>query len=228
MSTAVARRLFADDHECAIRVRRCFAWWQRAAQVARRAGQVHRSAGESRVPPRCRCRSILREHRGTSIAVSARVYQRHFLRSLRRKALAKLDRYPDLVSRGRVESARTLYDFDDVVTAPVHGFADAADYYARSSSIRLSFENSRSDAAAQRCRRSISSGRCSRQVARVAAGNPRLDVEFLMSGGHVGFVSGQNPLRPFYYAEWRVTEFFDKRSLPLTVAPLGALRSDVI
>ena len=36
-----------------------------------------------------------------------------------------------------LQSARTLYDFDDVVTAPVHGFADANDYYTRSSSIRF-------------------------------------------------------------------------------------------
>jgi predicted alpha/beta-fold hydrolase len=67
----------------------------------------------------------------------SRVYQRHFLQSLREKALAKLERYPELVSRERVLSARTLYDFDDIVTAPVHGFADADDYYTRSSSIRF-------------------------------------------------------------------------------------------
>ena len=63
----------------------------------------------------------------------ARVYQRHFLQSLRRKALAKLDRYPDLVPRERIESARTLFDFDDAVTAPVHGFA-------RCGRLLLSFE----------------------------------------------------------------------------------------
>jgi predicted alpha/beta-fold hydrolase len=34
-----------------------------------------------------------------------------------------------------LERARTLFDFDDAVTAPVHGFADAADYYRRSSSL---------------------------------------------------------------------------------------------
>lgn len=32
-----------------------------------------------------------------------------------------------------VRAARSLRDFDDVVTAPLHGFRDAADYYARSS-----------------------------------------------------------------------------------------------
>jgi len=67
----------------------------------------------------------------------SRVYQRHFLRSLRMKALAKLDRYPNLASRERIRAARTLYEFDDVVTAPVHGFVDADDYYPRSSSLRL-------------------------------------------------------------------------------------------
>src|SRR5581483_10019621 len=65
----------------------------------------------------------------------ARVYQAHFLRSLKRKAYAKLARYPDFADPARVAAAATLYDFDDAVTAPVHGFADAADYYARSSSL---------------------------------------------------------------------------------------------
>src|SRR2546423_2853171 len=51
----------------------------------------------------------------------SRVYDRNFLRSLRRKAFAKLTRYPDLFDRERLEHARSLYDFDDVVTGPVHG-----------------------------------------------------------------------------------------------------------
>ena len=67
----------------------------------------------------------------------SRVYERHFLRSLRRKAMAKLAHYPDLCSPERVAAARTLLDFDDAVTAPVHGFASADDYYDRSSSLRF-------------------------------------------------------------------------------------------
>src|SRR6185436_12779310 len=52
----------------------------------------------------------------------SRIYDRHFLRSLRQKALAKLERYPDLFDPRALASANSIYDFDDVVTAPVHGF----------------------------------------------------------------------------------------------------------
>jgi predicted alpha/beta-fold hydrolase len=63
-----------------------------------------------------------------------RVYVRHFLASMKRKALAKLERYPGLYDAARVRAARTLREFDDVVTAPLHGFRDARDYWARASS----------------------------------------------------------------------------------------------
>jgi uncharacterized protein len=157
----------------------------------------------------------------------SRVYQRHFLQSLRRKALAKLERYPDLASRGRVLSARTLYDFDDVVTAPVHGFADADDYYARSSSIRFLSRIRVATLLLSAADDPFLPREVLEQVQGVARGNPHLEVEFLAKGGHVGFVSGQNPFRPFYYAEWRVAEFLE-RAIPVTYGTsTAALRSGV-
>jgi predicted alpha/beta-fold hydrolase len=62
-----------------------------------------------------------------------RVYTRHFLATLIPAALAKLERFPGLYDADRVRAATTLHAFDDVVTAPLHGFAGAADYYARAS-----------------------------------------------------------------------------------------------
>ncbi|GAB4180958.1 MAG: alpha/beta fold hydrolase [Rhodocyclaceae bacterium] len=62
-----------------------------------------------------------------------RVYARYFLRTLKPVALAKLRRFPGLYPREAVLAARSLREFDDAVTAPLHGFRDAADYYARSS-----------------------------------------------------------------------------------------------
>lgn len=56
-----------------------------------------------------------------------------FLRSMKPHALAKLALHPGLFDRERLLAARTLRDFDDVFTAPLHGFADAEDYWARSS-----------------------------------------------------------------------------------------------
>jgi predicted alpha/beta-fold hydrolase len=140
----------------------------------------------------------------------SRVYQTHFLRSLRRKALAKLERYPALMSRDRVAASRTLWDFDDAVTAPVHGFADADDYYARSSSIKFIsgvrvptlLLSARDDPFLPRA--------VLDDVRQIALQNSNLTLEFPRSGGHVGFVSGANPFRPFYYAEWRVAEFLEQ------------------
>ena len=61
------------------------------------------------------------------------VYTRMFLRSMVPKALAKLAQYPGLFDRERLLAARNLYDFDNVFTAPLHGFRDTDDYWSRGS-----------------------------------------------------------------------------------------------
>ena len=61
------------------------------------------------------------------------IYTRMFLASLRSKSLHKLERYPGLFDRARMLAARTLREFDDVVTAPLHGFRDSDDYWTRAS-----------------------------------------------------------------------------------------------
>ena len=61
------------------------------------------------------------------------VYTRMFLRSMKPKALRKLAQHPRLFSRERLLAARSLYDFDNVFTAPLHGFRDTDDYWRRGS-----------------------------------------------------------------------------------------------
>ena len=61
------------------------------------------------------------------------VYTTMFLRSMKPKALAKLKQHPGLFDEARLMAARDLYEFDDVFTAPLHGFRNADDYYARAS-----------------------------------------------------------------------------------------------
>lgn len=61
------------------------------------------------------------------------VYSRMFLATMKPKALAKLRQHPGLFDRERLVRARTLYEFDDVFTAPLHGFRDTPDYWARAS-----------------------------------------------------------------------------------------------
>lgn len=57
------------------------------------------------------------------------VYARMFLRTLIPKGLAKLERFPGLFDRERLLAARDLYAFDDVYTAPLHGFKNTDDYW---------------------------------------------------------------------------------------------------
>ncbi|WP_185546087.1 YheT family hydrolase [Variovorax sp. KBW07] len=61
------------------------------------------------------------------------VYTRMFLQTMKPKALAKLAQFPGLFDRDRLLAARDLYTFDDVFTAPLHGFRDTEDYWARGS-----------------------------------------------------------------------------------------------
>lgn len=61
------------------------------------------------------------------------VYTTMFLRTMKPKALAKLAQHPGLFDGQALNAARDLYAFDDIFTAPLHGFRDAADYYARAS-----------------------------------------------------------------------------------------------
>jgi len=137
-----------------------------------------------------------------------RIYDRSFLRSLRRKAFAKLARYPDLLDRARLARARTVYEFDDAVTAPVHGFASAHDYYEKSSSLQFLPQIRVPTLLLSSADDPFLPRDVLARAEAVARSNAALTVEFHESGGHVGFVAGK-PWRPRYYAEWRVFRYFD-------------------
>ena len=62
------------------------------------------------------------------------IYTRYFLNDLKPKALAMAQRFPGTLDAARVSAVHTMWDFDDVVTAPLHGFAGTADYWTRGSS----------------------------------------------------------------------------------------------
>lgn len=61
------------------------------------------------------------------------VYTRMFLRSMVPKALKKLEQHPGLFNAEDLLAARDLYAFDNVFTAPLHGFKDTEDYWKRAS-----------------------------------------------------------------------------------------------
>ena len=136
-----------------------------------------------------------------------RVYCRYFLNTLKPRAAAKLTRFPGLFDERRLREASSVYQFDDAVTAPLHGFASADDYWARASSkpwlaaiaLPTLLLNAQNDpflppAALPR----------PDQLSRAVRG------EFPQHGGHVGFVSGGLPGR----IDWlprRLLHFFAQR-----------------
>ena len=61
------------------------------------------------------------------------VYTRMFLQSMKPKALAKLQQHPGLFDEAALRAARDLHAYDNAFTAPLHGFANTEDYWARCS-----------------------------------------------------------------------------------------------
>jgi len=133
------------------------------------------------------------------------LYAKHFLATMKRRAVAKHERFPGIFDLERMRRSKTLREFDDVVTAPLHGYSDTDDYWTRASSkpllVRISVPtlvlNARDDPflpeAALPAR-----GEVSRAVT----------VEFPSRGGHVGFVSGPFPGHIGWLPE-RLLHFFD-------------------
>lgn len=118
------------------------------------------------------------------------VYTRMFLRTMKAKALRKWLQHPGLFDRERLRAARTLYEFDNLFTAPLHGFRDTDDYWHRASAkphlhrIRIPalVLNARNDpfVPASSLPAAHEVGRC------VTLWQP-------VHGGHVGFPHGRFP-----------------------------------
>jgi uncharacterized protein len=147
-------------------------------------------------------RSAKRINRGLS-----RLYQRFFLTSLRRKAQEKSARFPDLAPAARIASLRTLEEFDDLITGPLHGFRDAQDYYERSSSLKWLHRIRLNTLLLSATDDPMLPPEVLDEVRGIAGKNPALHLEFVDRGGHAGFIAGSLPWRPFYYAERRVGDF---------------------
>jgi len=130
--------------------------------------------------------------------VMGTLYTHYFLRMLRRKVRAKRSLLEDRIEVGRGLAASTLERFDDAVTAPLHGFRNAREYYRTSSaggflaSIRIPtlLLQSRDDPFLPR--EAIPEG--------AIDDNPFLVSALTEEGGHVGFVEGP-PWSPRFWAD---------------------------
>lgn len=129
------------------------------------------------------------------------LYRLRFLRSLKRKAAEKARRFPDQVPWRAWSAIATVRAFDDAFTAPLHGFANADDYYARCSALPLledipvpalllnALDDPLLDAP------SYPSNIAGKHVM----------IETPAHGGHVAFLDRRHPLRS--WTETRVPEF---------------------
>ena len=135
------------------------------------------------------------------------LYTSHFLKFLRPKALAKIAAHNLAIDARAIRASMTFRQFDDLFTAPIHGFKDANDYWTRCSSkpwlgeIKLPtlIINAQNDPFLP-------------SAALPGAGDvaDSVTLEFPRTGGHVGFVSGNFP-GDLDWLPRRIVEFFGAR-----------------
>lgn len=131
------------------------------------------------------------------------LYTRMFLQTLKPKCLAKLEQFPGLFDRAALLRARDLYAFDNVVTAPLHGYRDTDDYWHRASArhvldaitVPTLVLNARNDPFLPGAHLPTTASKA-------------VTLEYPAQGGHVGFPVGPLPGR----IDWlptRILAFFD-------------------
>ena len=143
-----------------------------------------------------------------SSGLMGRIYTGYFMRSLKRKVLAKRETVGGSCDVGAVAQARTIRDFDDAFTAPVHGFDGAQDYYDRSSSTRF-IDGIRVPTLVLHA---MDDPFLPRDRVPVAAfeENPAITAVLPERGGHVGFIEG-SLRRPGFWAETVLGDFMARR-----------------
>lgn len=134
----------------------------------------------------------------------SRLYQWHFLKCLRTRLTHKFKHTEPGISLPALETLRTLEEFDDKITAPLHGFKSGEEYYTRSSSRQYLHTigtptliiHSKDDPITQ-----------PDSIPTFQEISPLIQLEITENGGHVGFVSGKAPWKAEYWLEQRVPHF---------------------
>jgi predicted alpha/beta-fold hydrolase len=137
-----------------------------------------------------------------------RFYVARFVDTLSKKVERVIAKFPETatsVDLAAVRRARTFREFDDAATAPLHGFRDAEDYWARSSSIFFLPKIT----TPTLCISAEDDPFLPPEVLERARAVASPSIEFLITkhGGHVGFIAGTVPWRSVYWAEERAVEW---------------------
>ncbi len=133
---------------------------------------------------------------------SNRVYSNRFLRSLKTKILRKSQFHRELETTN-LERIKTLAEFDDMYTAPLHGFNNAIDYYDKCSSLNFLRSIKRPTLIVNTLNDPFLSAECFPRV--LTKDHPFVRLQILSRGGHVGFAQfNKNGL---YWSEQRAVSF---------------------
>lgn len=137
----------------------------------------------------------------------SRLYQRHLIRLVRKKIIDKHNKMPLDLDIEEFKKAKTFYEVDNAA-AKMHGFESADDYYQRASarqylksiSVPTLVLHSRNDPFMTPT-----------AIPTQEELSPKVTLELTNTGGHVGFVYGANPLKPKYWIDKRVRQFFSEQ-----------------
>ena len=160
----------------------------------------------------------------------SRVYLWQLVRGLRTKIKRKFALRPGSVDLARVARCRGFWSFDECVTAPLHGFTSAADYYQRSSArpyirhiARPTLLVHAADDPFMTCA----------VLPRPHELSASVTLQVSERGGHVGFIEGRGVfgLLPNYWLESRISAFIIEQTTSLTssasqIAPSASPRRD--
>lgn len=131
------------------------------------------------------------------------LYSKRFLRTLKEKVLRKSKTHPKEISIRKLNQVKTLTDFDNCFTGPLHGFLDAQDYYKKNSSLYFLDQIKVPTLILNAQNDPFLTKKCFPVT--LAKTLEHVYFEFPKHGGHVGFASKNSNLP--YYSESRAVEF---------------------
>jgi len=137
-----------------------------------------------------------------------KIYTSVFLRTLKPKCLKKLVQYPDLFDRQRMLGSKNLYEFDNVVTAPLHGYKNTEDYWHRASAKHVVRDITVPTLVLNAINDPFLPGRFL-----PASASGSVTLEYPQQGGHVGFASQGWPSNNMWLPK-RILHFFDQHYIP--------------
>ena len=134
----------------------------------------------------------------------SKLYQHVLLSSLKQKFFDKFRDKPSPIDKAEVAQLKSIWAWDEIVTAPLHGFENAGDYYTRSScypflpsvSVPTLLLHAVDDPLVPPSAIPLAHHQ-----------SEAITMECYPAGGHVAFVAGNNPAKPDYWLDKRVCEY---------------------